>query len=160
MSTTVAAPLKQHLIDPEICIRCGTCEETCPIDAVTHDDNNYVVDAQKCNYCMDCISPCPTGSIDNWRVVLSPYSLDDQFSWDELPEQEDIETPDGAVAGGAVEALDDEIDRLLEEAHRGAGGRTLAPASASKACVNLFNRARPATATVQGNFRLTGRRHR
>src|SRR5207253_8291392 len=35
------APLKkQHLIDPEICIRCNTCEETCPIDAVTHDDNN------------------------------------------------------------------------------------------------------------------------
>ena len=156
MSTSVAAPVKQHLIDPEICIRCGTCEETCPIDAVTHDDNNYVVDAEKCNYCMDCISPCPTGSIDNWRVVLSPYSLDDQFSWDELPEQEDIEAPNGAVAGGAVEALDDEINRLLEEAHKGAGGRTVAPASASKASVNLFNRARPAKATVQGNFRLTG----
>ena len=29
--------LKQHLIDPEICIRCNTCEETCPVDAVTHD---------------------------------------------------------------------------------------------------------------------------
>ncbi|MCV6902575.1 MAG: 4Fe-4S binding protein, partial [Achromobacter xylosoxidans] len=28
--------LKQHLIDPEICIRCNTCEETCPIDAITH----------------------------------------------------------------------------------------------------------------------------
>ena len=27
------ALIKQHLIDPEICIRCGTCEETCPIDA-------------------------------------------------------------------------------------------------------------------------------
>ena len=64
------APLKkQHLIDPEICIRCNTCEETCPIDAVTHDDNNYVVNAEICNYCMDCISPCPTGAIDNWRVV-------------------------------------------------------------------------------------------
>ena len=47
-----AAVLKQHLIDPEICIRCNTCEETCPVDAVTHDDNNYVVDASICKYCM------------------------------------------------------------------------------------------------------------
>ncbi len=60
---------KQHLIDPEICIRCNTCEATCPVGAVTHDDVNYVVDPEKCNYCLDCISPCPTGSIDNWRVV-------------------------------------------------------------------------------------------
>ncbi|NBT30219.1 MAG: hypothetical protein EBT18_12220, partial [Gammaproteobacteria bacterium] len=27
--------LKQHVIDPEICIRCNTCEDTCPIGAVT-----------------------------------------------------------------------------------------------------------------------------
>ena len=54
---------KQHVIDPEICIRCNTCEDTCPVDAVTHDDNNYVVDPEKCNFCLDCISPCPTGAI-------------------------------------------------------------------------------------------------
>ncbi|MGA1732739.1 MAG: 4Fe-4S binding protein, partial [Burkholderiaceae bacterium] len=36
--------LHQHLIDPEICIRCNTCESTCPIGAITHDDRNYVVD--------------------------------------------------------------------------------------------------------------------
>ena len=52
---------KQHLIDPEICIRCNTCETTCPVGAVTHNDANYVVDAGKCNYCMECIAPCPTG---------------------------------------------------------------------------------------------------
>ena len=67
MNDVASTAIKQHLIDPEICIRCNTCEETCPIDAVTHNDDNYVVDAAKCNYCMDCISPCPTGAIDNWR---------------------------------------------------------------------------------------------
>jgi benzoyl-CoA 2,3-dioxygenase component A len=35
-------PLKQHLIDPEICIRCYTCEMTCPLGAIEHDDNNVV----------------------------------------------------------------------------------------------------------------------
>ena len=51
--------IKQHLIDPEICIRCNTCEATCPVGAITHDDRNYVVDAAKCNLCMDCIAPVP-----------------------------------------------------------------------------------------------------
>ena len=41
--------IKQHLIDPEICIRCNTCEAICPVKAITHDSNNYVVDAAVCN---------------------------------------------------------------------------------------------------------------
>ncbi|MEZ5801040.1 MAG: 4Fe-4S binding protein [Nitratireductor sp.] len=63
----MTAPVKQHLIDPEICIRCYTCEATCPIEAIEHDDNNVVVDYSKCNFCMECIPVCPTGSIDEWR---------------------------------------------------------------------------------------------
>ena len=139
--------LKQHLIDPEICIRCNTCEETCPVDAVTHDGNNYVVDASICNHCMDCISPCPTGSIDNWRVVTKAYSLEEQYSWDELPKQEEVATA-AAGEGAAVEALEDEVSKLLEEARKGLGGKPVAPHSASKPTVNLYNRSKPATATV------------
>jgi formate hydrogenlyase subunit 6/NADH:ubiquinone oxidoreductase subunit I len=41
--------VKQHLIDPGICIRCNTCEETCPVKAITHDSRNYVVMAEVCN---------------------------------------------------------------------------------------------------------------
>ena len=145
--------VKQHLIDPEICIRCHTCEEACPIDAITHDDNNVVVDASICNFCMACIAPCPTGSIDNWRIVKTPYSLEEQLSWMELPEQEEFGDRAG---GGAIEALDDEVAALLAEAHKGAGGAAKAPASAAKPTVNLFTAASPAVATVQGNYRLTG----
>jgi benzoyl-CoA 2,3-dioxygenase component A len=147
------APLKkQHLIDPEICIRCNTCEETCPIDAVTHDDNNYVVNVDICNYCMDCIAPCPTGAIDNWRIVAKPYSLEEQFSWSDLPAQAEVDSGDSSEA---VEALEDEIGALLEEARKGLGGKAVAPHSASKPTVNLYNRGKPAKATVAGNFRLT-----
>jgi benzoyl-CoA 2,3-epoxidase subunit A len=146
------APVKQHLIDPEICIRCHTCEEACPIDAITHDDNNVVVDAAKCNFCMDCIAPCPTGSIDNWRVVVTPYTLEEQLSWMELPPQAELAEPG---ADTAIEALDDAVAKLLAEAHAGAGGRTRAPATASKPSVNLHNASNPAVATVQGNYRLT-----
>ena len=144
---------KQHLIDPEICIRCNTCEATCPVGAVTHDDNNYVVDPNKCNYCLDCIAPCPTGSIDNWRLVRAEatYSVEAQLGWSELPGQEDL----GEAARAPDQAGDDEVEKLLATAHAGVGGRTIAPASAAKPSVHLFKRAKPAIATVQGNFRIT-----
>ena len=153
MGDPMNKPVKQHLIDPEICIRCHTCEMTCPIEAITHNDDNVVVDAEKCNFCMECIPVCPTGSIDEWRVVTTPYSLEEQFEWTELPEQEDL--PEASEAEGTVEALDDEIAKLLEDAHKGAGGKARAPASAAKPTVNLYNLGHPAEATVQGNYRLT-----
>lgn len=143
---------KQHLIDPEICIRCYTCEMTCPLGAIEHDDNNVVVNADVCNFCMDCIPVCPTGSIDEWRVVAQPYSLTEQFEWDELPEQEDHGADE---ASGGLEALDDAMVALLAEAHKGAGGKAKAPATAAKPTINMYNLGKPATARVQGNYRLT-----
>jgi len=87
MEVSATEVIKQHLIDPEICIRCNTCEATCPVSAVTHDSRNYVVDVSKCAACLDCIAPCPTGSIDNWRWVPrgQSYSVAEQLLWDELP---------------------------------------------------------------------------
>ena len=130
-----AAPvevIRQHLIDPEICIRCNTCEETCPVDAITHDSRNYVVDAAKCNGCNACISPCPTGSIDNWRQVARTraYTLDEQFAWDALPAQEDPGT-------GAAPEIPQDIARITAEASAGQGGAVAAPWSAAHPYVNL-----------------------
>lgn len=145
-------PIKQHLIDPEICIRCYTCEMTCPEQAIEHDDNNVVVNADLCNFCMDCIPVCPTGSIDEWRVVTEAYSLEDQYEWEELPEQEELET---VGADAEMEALDEAMAALLAEAHSGAGGRSCAPATAAKPTVNLYTLSKPVEAVVQGNYRLT-----
>ncbi|MGB0505960.1 MAG: benzoyl-CoA 2,3-epoxidase subunit BoxA [Pikeienuella sp.] len=146
----MSTPQKQHLIDPEICIRCYTCEATCPLGAIEHDDNNVVVNAAICNFCMDCIPVCPTGSIDEWRVVSEPYSLDAQYDWDELPEQEEL-----GEAETKLEALDDAMAALLAEAHKGAGGKAKAPAKAAKPTINMYNLGKPATAKVKGNYRLT-----
>ena len=144
----MTALVKQHLIDPEICIRCNTCEEACPVDAITHDDNNYVVDASKCNFQMACVPPCPTGAIDNWRMVSKPYTLEEQFSWTDLPKQEE-------VAGAAPEAAEDEVEKILARAHDGMGGKSVAPYTASKPVINLYNRSKPAVATVTGAYRIT-----
>ncbi|MDE1183837.1 benzoyl-CoA 2,3-epoxidase subunit BoxA [Paraburkholderia sp.] len=153
--------LKQHLIDPEICIRCNTCEETCPIDAITHDDNNYVVKADVCNGCMACVPPCPTGAIDNWRSVLKAdaYALDEQYAWDVLPEQ-------GTAAAGVVQAAESGAQPPVDAGDVAAGadglnvdlvrGSTVPPWSAAKPYVNLYTHNSPTRATVVGNYRLTG----
>ena len=71
---------RQHLIDPETCIRCNTCESRCPTKAISHD-RNYVVDPERCTYCMRCVRPCPTGAVDHWFIVDRPYSVQDQLAW-------------------------------------------------------------------------------
>jgi benzoyl-CoA 2,3-dioxygenase component A len=164
-----AALLKQHLIDPEICIRCNTCEATCPVGAITHDDNNYVVDASKCNLCMDCISPCPTGSIDNWRLVprIKAYSIAEQLTWDELPAE--LSADELAAEGVSAEALDaaEAETAAAPAASPTAGedafvaaryGATLPPWSAAHPYINLYGPKaahKSVTATVVGNVRVT-----
>ncbi len=149
---------KQHLIDPEICIRCNTCEETCPINAITHDALNYVVKFELCKGCLDCISPCPTGAIDSWRNVdqARPFSIEEQFAWEVLPdvtELDKLEARTGAMTD--TPKTPSEVQKLTEVATAGQGGLTLAPWSASHPCVNTYTPARPVTATVSGNYRLT-----
>lgn len=145
-------PVKQHLIDPEVCIRCHSCEAACEIGAISHDDNNVVVEPGTCNFCMDCIPVCPTGSIDNWRVVTNPYTLEEQFGWTELPDQEEFAAD---AASGDPEAFDEAAAALLAEAHRGDGGKARAPASSAKPSINMYTPGKPALARVQGSYRLT-----
>ncbi|RZT42351.1 benzoyl-CoA 2,3-epoxidase subunit BoxA [Cupriavidus agavae] len=153
--------IKQHLIDPEICIRCNTCEDTCPIDAITHDDRNYVVKADVCNACGACLSPCPTGAIDNWRTVLKAdaYPIEAQLLWDELPAEappSEASIDAAAAAGQALEAaaqLPGQPTVQQVETSRHTSAR--APWSAAHPYVNLHGLREPATATVAGNYRLT-----
>ncbi len=169
MGANESSLIKQHLIDPVICIRCNTCEATCPVGAITHDDRNYVVDADKCNLCMACISPCPTGSIDNWRNMLkgSAYTPAEQLTWDDLPD----ELPASELAVETVETLD------LEQKEQVAGiessqtaiesvasfkssefNASLPPWSAAHAYVNLYGpkaAQKSIQATVTGNVRVT-----
>lgn len=145
----VEAPARQHLIDPEVCIRCNTCEATCPVGAVTHDERNYVVRFDACNACGACIPPCPTGAIDHWRHVprARPYTLEEQFGWDALP-------PEGADAPAGDAPLPPDVERLTAVATAGQGA-VAAPWSAETPGVNLHPPSAPASARVVGNLRLT-----
>jgi benzoyl-CoA 2,3-dioxygenase component A len=97
MHGTTAALRRQHLIDPEVCIRCNTCEEVCGVRAISHNGVNYAVDFDLCNFCGDCLPPCPTGAIDNYRQVARPWTVSEQFGWETLPP--DQVPGDAAIAG-------------------------------------------------------------
>jgi len=166
MDQSEAVVIRQHLIDPEICIRCNTCESTCPVGAISHDSRNYVVDAGKCNLCMACIPPCPTGSIDSWRVMprALAYSVEAQFDWDALP----AELSADELAATGVSADQDiaaapasvSLDAASEEAtfDVGAYAAVIPPLSAGRPYANLYGPKAAATsvaASIVGNVRVT-----
>ncbi|HEX8739959.1 MAG TPA: benzoyl-CoA 2,3-epoxidase subunit BoxA [Casimicrobiaceae bacterium] len=140
----------QHLIDPEVCIRCNTCEASCPVHAISHDARNYVVDFAVCGGCHSCVAPCPTGAIDHWHQVLksTPYTLDEQLAWDALPPPVELEPE-------APAEVPSEVRALTEIATAGQGGPATPPWSAAHPYVNLYSIAKPAIARVTGNYRLT-----
>ena len=166
MAAPETALIRQHLIDPEICIRCNTCESTCPVGAITHDARNYVVDASICNLCMACVPPCPTGSIDNWRQMprAKAYTTEAQFGWDILPAELSAEQLDAVGASGEAA-----LAASPPEAASGAGDEEAAfevsayaavipPWSAASPYANLYGpkaTTRSVAATVVGNVRVT-----
>ena len=168
---TATQIVSQHLIDPEICIRCNTCEATCPVHAITHDSRNYVVDVSKCKFCMACISPCPTGSIDNWRMVPlgKSYSVAEQLTWDELPA---ALTPDQVVAAGVAADAAPAVEPVSPAPPAAASGEepfdssryaaTIPPWSAAHPYTNLYGpkaAEKSVTATVVGKLRVTEADH-
>ena len=166
MTATVEL-IQQHLIDPEICIRCNTCEATCPVGAITHDSRNYVVKADVCNLCMACVPPCPTGSIDNWRTMpkAKAYSIEEQLLWDELPVPLSDEALNAAGAeAGAVVAAAAASSASAASVSASAGqepsfqsaswGATVPPWSAAHPYTNLHGPKAPVTATVVGNVQV------
>jgi benzoyl-CoA 2,3-dioxygenase component A len=154
--------IQQHLIDPEICIRCNTCEATCPIGAITHDDRNYVVNADICNLCMVCISPCPTGSIDNWRKVpkAKAYPIAEQLLWDELPQELSEDELIISDATAKVEPIESPkiILESIPTVPQVQYGATIPPWSAAHPYINIYGPKalnKTITATVSGNVRVT-----
>ena len=161
--------LKQHLIDPEICIRCNTCEATCPVGAITHDSRNYVVIADKCNLCMACVPPCPTGSIDNWRIrpKSATYTVQEQLLWDELPpalSDNELEVLGASGEGSYLQSgqAPDQPSSTALDTFAGHGivfnsanyGSVSPPWSAAHPYTNLYAPKAPISATVVGNMQV------
>jgi ferredoxin len=41
------------------CISCGSCETECAYNAISEEDNKYIVNIEKCTDCGSCAEVCP-----------------------------------------------------------------------------------------------------
>ena len=45
------------------CTACGTCVETCPVEAISEGDPIYTIDQETCVDCGQCVDACPAEAI-------------------------------------------------------------------------------------------------
>jgi len=50
------------IVDEEKCTTCGTCVDTCPVEAITLKDKAEI-DSENCIDCGTCVDSCPEGAI-------------------------------------------------------------------------------------------------
>lgn len=48
----------------DACVKCGTCVDNCPVEAISEADDKYVIDADVCVSCGSCCDGCPTEAIE------------------------------------------------------------------------------------------------
>lgn len=53
------------------CIRCGTCVEVCPKNAITLKASTLVVNREQCDGCGRCAEECPTGALKMSGELMS-----------------------------------------------------------------------------------------
>ncbi len=46
----------------EECIGCGTCVESCPLDAIVESGDIYII-TDDCDECRACVDVCPVNAI-------------------------------------------------------------------------------------------------
>ncbi len=55
---------EDYIINPDTCIGCRICVNTCPVGAISiTEDNKAWIDPEKCILCGACVASCPVGAI-------------------------------------------------------------------------------------------------
>jgi formate hydrogenlyase subunit 6/NADH:ubiquinone oxidoreductase subunit I len=47
----------------DACSACGTCKDTCPVEAISAGEPIYKIDADTCIDCGSCVDSCPMSAI-------------------------------------------------------------------------------------------------
>jgi len=52
------------IVDKDLCTGCGQCVDSCPVEAISMNDNDIaVVNPDTCVDCGDCVDICPVDAI-------------------------------------------------------------------------------------------------
>jgi NAD-dependent dihydropyrimidine dehydrogenase PreA subunit len=52
-----------HVINKELCLACGACAGTCPVEAIAADGDVFAINPDVCLDCGACASECPVEAI-------------------------------------------------------------------------------------------------
>ena len=47
----------------DACVKCGTCAENCPVEAISEGEEQYNIDPDVCVSCGQCADNCPVGAV-------------------------------------------------------------------------------------------------
>ncbi len=48
----------------DACVKCGSCIDNCPVEAISEGEDKYIIDADVCVSCGSCADNCPTEAIE------------------------------------------------------------------------------------------------
>ena len=46
------------------CVKCGSCADNCPVEAISEGEDKFVIDADTCVSCGACCDNCPVEAIE------------------------------------------------------------------------------------------------
>ena len=46
-------------VDQEKCVGCGSCISSCPVNAISMENDKATISQDKCTFCGKCFSACP-----------------------------------------------------------------------------------------------------
>ncbi len=48
----------------DACVKCGTCADSCPVQAISEGEDTYIIDPDLCISCGTCAGNCPVEAIE------------------------------------------------------------------------------------------------
>jgi formate hydrogenlyase subunit 6/NADH:ubiquinone oxidoreductase subunit I len=63
LSLSSAAAKKGFTINESVCIDCGLCEKSCPVEAISHEQDVRHIDERECIGCLACMRVCPVDAV-------------------------------------------------------------------------------------------------
>ena len=160
MDTVMGAVVKQHLIDPESCIRCNTCESTCPSGAITHGTGELRGRFRQVPALHGVHPALPDGCDRQLAHGAACYGLQRRGTAGLGLAADELTPAEGVAAGvyGTVAAVAGVPSAGVAAATAPAGtryGATRPPWSAAHPYTKLYDASSPVVASVTGNMRVT-----
>lgn len=66
------------------CIKCGKCQQVCPLEAIVVDRKGRKIDRSRCDLCLKCAEACPTGAISISGQCMTLREVVDEVERDRL----------------------------------------------------------------------------